>query len=203
MKAKKLFLASASPRRAEILRKLGFRIQIVTSLGPEARRSRETPTHYVMRMAEEKARRASNKLRRGGLVVSADTVVVAGREVLGKPTDKKDAARMLKLLSGRTHRVISGVALYNTEVDELRRGFETTEVTFAQMSSKEISWYIETGEPKGKAGAYAVQGLASIFIKGIRGSYFNVMGLPLRRLYELSKDAGIDLHVYLKRQDPT
>lgn len=201
MKAKKLFLASASPRRADILRKLGFRIQVVASPGPEDRRSRETPTHYVMRMAEEKACKASDRLRRRGLVVSADTVVVAGKEVLGKPTDKKDAARMLKLLSGRTHRVISGVALYNTEVDELRRGFETTEVTFAQMSSEEISWYVETGEPMDKAGAYALQGLASIFIKGIRGSHFNVMGLPLRRLYELSKDAGIDLHVYVKRQD--
>lgn len=202
MKAKKLFLASASPRRAEILRKLGFRIQVVASPGPEVRRSRETPALYVMRMAEEKACRASDKLRGRGLVVSADTVVVAGKEVLGKPTDKKDAARMLKLLSGRTHRVISGVALYNTEMDELRRGFETTEVTFAQMSSEEISWYVETGEPMDKAGAYAVQGLASIFIKGIRGSHFNVMGLPLRRLYELSKEVGIDLHVYVRRQDP-
>jgi len=200
---RKLFLASASPRRAEILRNLGLRIQVIASPAPEVRRPLEKPRDYVMRMAEEKARRAAESVKRGGVVISADTTVVAGEEVLEKPANKGDAARMLKLLSGRTHTVISGVALCDTRTGALTKGFETTEVTFAQMSDEEIAWYVESGEPMDKAGAYAIQGLASMFIRGIRGSHFNVMGLPLRRLYELFKDAGVDLQAYVKQRNRT
>jgi len=200
MKSRRLFLASASPRRAEILRRLGFRIKVVASPSPEVRRPREKPRDYVMRMAEEKARRAADNVKRGAVIISADTAVLTGREVLGKPVNKKDAARMLKLLSGRTHTVISGVALYNTKTGELRRGYEIAEVTFARMSSEEIAWYIESGEPMDKAGAYAIQGLASIFIRRIKGSHFNVMGLPLRRLYELFKDARLEVRAYVVLQ---
>ena len=176
-------------------------MRVVASPAPEARSPNEAPSDYVIRMAEEKARRAAGRAKERGVVVSADTVVVAGEEVLGKPGNKREAERMLRLLSGRTHRVISGVALYNMETGELTSGSETTEVTFAPMSSEEITWYVESGEPMDKAGAYAVQGLASLFIKGIRGSHFNVMGLPLKRLYEVSRGAGTDLRAYIKRRE--
>lgn len=174
---------------------------VVASPAPEVRRPNEAPSDYVIRMAEEKARRAAGRTKERGVVISADTVVVAGEEVLGKPVDKKDAQRMLRLMSGRTHQVISGIALYNTETGELTSGSETTEVTFAPMSSEEITWYVESGEPMDKAGAYAIQGLASLFIEGIRGSHFNVMGLPLKRLYEVSRGAGTDLRAYIKRRE--
>jgi septum formation protein len=119
-------------------------------------------------------------------IVAADTTVVIGEQILGKPCDQDDARDMLRKLSGQWHQVLTGVAVINGDTSKAKVAYQTTEVKFALMSGEEIDWYVSTGEPMDKAGAYAIQGLGSRFIEGIRGDYFNVMGLPLRLLYELS-----------------
>jgi septum formation protein len=118
-------------------------------------------------------------------IVGADTVVVIDAEILGKPRDEDDARRMLRKLSGQWHQVLTGVALINGSPSDLRVAHEKTEVKFATMSADEIDWYVSSGEPLDKAGAYAIQGLGSRFIEGIRGDYFNIVGLPVRLLYQL------------------
>jgi septum formation protein len=120
-----------------------------------------------------------------GLVLGADTTVVVADQILGQPVDEADASRMLDLLNAKWHEVLTGVALVRVE-GETRVGYETTRVRFAEMSDDEIDWYIRTGEPFGKAGAYGIQGKASLFIEEIEGDYFNIMGLPIRLVYELS-----------------
>ena len=121
----------------------------------------------------------------GATVVGADTVVVVDGEILGKPRDEEDAHRMLRLLQGRRHEVLTGVAVFNGSVGQPRVAHEVTEVRFAEMNEEEIGWYIATGEPLDKAGAYAIQGFGARFIEGIKGDYSNVVGLPVRLLYEL------------------
>jgi septum formation protein len=142
----------------------------------------EAPRDYVLRLAVEKAAAAS-----GELVLAADTTVVVDGEILGKPRDDDDARRMLRLLSGREHSVLTGIALGKAaEVDE-------TLVRFAPLSEAEIDWYVATGEPRDKAGAYAIQGLGSLFVESVEGSYSNVVGLPIPRMYRLFARLGYDL----------
>ena len=142
----------------------------------ETPRPHETPTAYVERLAIEKAR-AVLALRPDARVLGADTTVTIDGEILGKPTDADDAARMLRMLSGRPHEVHTGVALVSAA--GVRSDVETTRVWFAAMTDEDISWYVATGEPVDRAGAYAIQGLASRFIPRIEGSYSNVVGLPV------------------------
>ena len=182
-----LVLASASPRRAELLRGAGFRFEIITADVDESVRAGESPGRYVGRLAESKARAVA--ARAGGrAVLGADTVVVCGDAILGKPADVADAKRMLRMLSGRTHQVMTGVCLLAAHRSE---GVATTSVEFAQLTSAEIDWYAASGEPSDKAGAYAIQGLASRFVTRIEGSYSNVVGLPVALVYDLCKQAGI------------
>ena len=151
----------------------------------ESRAPGEDATAYVQRLAREKAEAVVAKLERG-LVLGADTVVVVKGEILGQPRDDDDARRMLKLLSGKWHEVLTGVALVRAgEGTETLVDYERTRVRFAEMSADEIEWYVGTGEPKGKAGAYAVQGRAALFIEEIEGEYFNIVGLPIRLVYKL------------------
>jgi len=151
----------------------------------ESRAPGEDATAYVQRLAREKAEAVVAKLERG-LVLGADTVVVVKGEILGQPRDDDDARRMLKLLSGKWHDVLTGVALVRAgEGTETLVDYERTRVRFAEMSADEIEWYVGTGEPKGKAGAYAVQGRAALFIEEIEGEYFNIVGLPIRLVYKL------------------
>jgi septum formation protein len=155
----------------------------------ETRRDDEDATTYVLRLAREKAETAALK-RPGDWVVAADTTVVVDDHVLEKPLDKEDAVRMLRLLNDRWHQVLTGLATIEVATSTVRVSHETTQVRFAAMTEGEINWYASTGEPLDKAGAYAIQGLGARFIKEIRGDYFNVVGLPLRLLYELFDGIG-------------
>jgi len=188
----KIFLASTSPRRVELLRSLGIEFSVLRIEIPESHSTEESPRLYVQRMARQKALQGAEGLTEG-LVIAADTVVVIDDTVLGKPQTKDDAARMLRLLQGRVHRVISGVALYCARTHRCLTAAEETEVKFAEMTDEEIEWYISTGEPMDKAGAYGVQGKGAVFIEWVRGSYSNVVGLPLRLIYTLAKQLGYSL----------
>ena len=178
-----LILASASPRRRELLDQIGLTFQVETADIDETPQLAEEPIAYVRRLAEHKAAAVFAKhIDRSRLIVlGADTTVVVGDKILGKPEDDADAARMLRLLAGRTHRVITGVALLTATAPPLVAA-ETTEVEFSALTEREINAYVATGEPIGKAGAYAIQGRAAKFIPRITGDYFNVVGLPLARV---------------------
>ena len=188
----KLILASASPRRAEILRAAGIHFEVAPTLEDESLRAAEAPGDYVRRLASAKARAAAAQRTRGGdfLFLGADTIVVADGEVLGKPASDQDARRMLRLLSGRVHEVRTGVALLRPLGEDERVVEEITRVTFAQLTDLEIDAYVATGEPFGKAGAYAIQGIGGRYVTRIEGCYFNVVGLPVARLWLLLKEFG-------------
>jgi len=181
-----LFLASTSPRRAELLRAVGWPFEIVAGGVDESRFQNEDAETYVKRLARGKAAAAAQKLS-SGLVLGADTIVVIDGEILGQPQDDGDSRRMLQLLNGKWHDVLTGVALLRVDSQECVVDRELTRVRFARLTDKEIEWYVETGEPRGKAGAYGIQGHAALFIEEIAGDYFNIVGLPLRLVYELSQ----------------
>jgi septum formation protein len=179
-----LILASASPRRRELLAQAGFTFQVHPAHIPEDLLPGEDPIAYVTRLAREKAQAVferlaadSNATRDNLAVLGADTTVTVDDQILGKPTGAADAARMLRLLSGRTHRVATGVALATAQGTEVAA--EVTAVRFVTLSATEIDAYVATGEPMDKAGAYAIQGRAARWIPRIEGCYFNVVGLPL------------------------
>ena len=181
----KLILASRSARRAEILRAAGWPFAAVAADIDESPRQGEDAVSYVKRLALSKAQRVAREFTEG-LVLGADTTVLVEEEMLGQPLDDDDARRMLKLLSGKWHEVLTGVALLRADEHAQRLvDHETTRVRFARMSEEEIDWYVATGEPRGKAGAYGIQGPAALFVEEIQGDYFNIVGLPVRLVYEL------------------
>src|ERR1700741_4487132 len=182
----KLVLASGSPRRAEILERAGWPHEIIVAGIDETLLPNEEAAGDVQRLARWKAEKVASGLSEG-LVLGADTTVVVANQILGQPADEADARRMLDLLKAKWHEVLTGVALVRLG-GETRVAYETTRVRFAEMSDDEIDWYIGTGEPFGKAGAYGIQGKASLFIEEIEGDYFNIMGLPIRLVYELAAD---------------
>jgi len=182
----KLVLASGSPRRAEILERAGWPHEIIIAGIDETLLPDEDAAAYVQRLARSKAEKVARGLDHG-LVLGADTTVVVADQILGQPVDEADARRMLELLNAKWHEVLTGVALVRVG-GETRVAYETTRVRFAEMSGEEIDWYISTREPFGKAGAYGIQGKASLFIDEIEGDYFNIMGLPIRLVYELATD---------------
>jgi len=179
----KLILASGSPRRKELLTAVGWNFEAITAGIDESLLAGEDPAAYVQRLARSKAEAVAAKLTHG-LVLGADTTVVVDDRILGQPEDDADAKRMLRLLSGKWHEVLTGVAVLRVG-GETRVDYETTCVCFAEMSEREIDWYVSTGETRGKAGAYGIQGAAGLFIKEIEGDYFNIVGLPIRLVYEL------------------
>jgi septum formation protein len=180
-----LILASASPRRSELLANAGFDFQVLSVPVNETPLPGETAAALVRRLAASKARAAQQAAKSDPrfasfgplLFLGADTIVTVDGQILGKPADAADARRMLHLLSGRTHQVFTGVALLTDGIEEIAA--ETTEVTFASLSPEEIAEYVATGVPMDKAGAYAIQGYASRWVPRIRGCYFNVVGLPI------------------------
>jgi len=188
----RLILASASPRRAELLTAAGIEFDVMPADVDETMDVEDTPESYVRRLAQLKAEAV---LPRAGdrPVLGADTIVIVGHAVLGKPADTADAGRMLRLLSGREHAVMTGVCLINPAAESGRVQMSTTRtsVGFAALTDEEISWYVASGEPMDKAGAYAIQGLASRFVTRIDGSYSNVVGLPVALVYDLCKRAGL------------
>ena len=179
----KLILASRSPRRAEILRAVGWEFTAQAANIDETRHPSENAVAYVKRLAREKANTIATTAT-GGIVLGADTVVVIEDEILGQPSDDADAKRMLQLLSGKWHEVLTGVALQRIGSEPLVE-YERTRVRFCEMSEEEIDWYVASGEPRDKAGAYAIQGKGGLFVEEIEGDYFNIVGLPIRLVYEM------------------
>jgi septum formation protein len=199
-----LILASASPRRRELLAQVGYRFEVQASSVPESRRPGEDPIRFATRLAREKAEEVFARCQPSAtlapvMVLGADTLVVCDGEVMGKPADAAEATRMLLLLSGRTHHVVTGVALVwglgSTEV-----AAELTQVTLRTLSPQEVSCYVASGEPMDKAGAYAIQGYAGRWIPRISGCYFNVVGLPLALVASLLEGAELRMASQL---DPT
>jgi septum formation protein len=188
-KDSKITLASASPRRSEILTMLGLNFEAFPSKVDERPLVDEQPTNYITRIARAKVIDVARKVEKG-LVIGADTIVVLDGKILGKPVDDDDAREMLQSLSGQWHAVMTGIALYDAETKREVADFEKTLVRFAQLSSREIDWYIATGEHADKAGAYGIQGSAGLFIEEIAGNYHNVVGLPVPLLYRLAKRLG-------------
>lgn len=190
----KLILASASPRRKDLLAQIGVIPDLVTSVEfDESLLPDETPREAVERLARGKAE-AAKTLRRSDddLILTADTIVACGRRILGKPTDEKDARRMLQLLSGRRHQVLSAICLVGTG-DTITSRTVVTRVSFKRLSAEELDAYLVSGEWDGKAGAYAIQGRAGVFVRGLEGSYSNVVGLPLHETANLLGGAGFAL----------
>jgi septum formation protein len=181
----RLILASASPRRREILAGAGFQFDVLPSTIDEAPLAGEAPEDYARRVARDKALDVAAKVHRESIVLGADTIVLSDGEILGKPRDPADAWRMLRMLSGVTHCVITGVCLVHPPAEVVALTHETTAVTFRRLNDAEIAQYVASGEPLDKAGAYGIQGLASKFVTRIEGCYFNVVGLPIARVYEL------------------
>ena len=192
-----LILASSSPRRAELLARITSEFIILPS------RIRETasgpPQEQVMTLARNKARAVGE--RQQGIIIGADTIVEIEGEILGKPHSRDQARRMIQRLSGQEHRVLTGLFLLSTERDECRQACEITTVFFRHLSKSEIETYLACGEYEDKAGAYAIQGRAALFVERICGDFYNVVGLPLCRLVLLLRDLGLDLpapHLYHK-----
>lgn len=184
----RVVLASASPRRRELLNLIGIPHDVRPANVDETMRPREAPRRHAERLAREKA--SAIAVRDPNLItIGADTVVVINRKVLGKPADAEDAARMLGMLSGREHTVITAVAVSRGR--ELRSAIEEVRVKVRRLSDEEIEAYIATGEPMDKAGAYGIQGFGATIVERIEGDYFSVMGLPLVRLVGLMRDVGV------------
>jgi septum formation protein len=184
----KVVLASSSPRRRELLNLIGIAHEVRPANLDESMRPRETPRRHAERLARDKA--SAIAMRDPDLItIAADTIVVINRKVLGKPVDKEDAARMLAMLSGREHTVITAVAVSRGK--KLRSAIEEVKVKFRRLREGEIEAYIATGEPMDKAGAYGIQGYGATIVERVEGDYFAVMGLPLVRLIGLMRDVGV------------
>ncbi len=195
IKLPKLILASGSPRRAEILTCVGWEFEKRVADIDETEFPDENARDYVQRLAKEKAF-AIAKQTENRLILGADTTVVINNQIIGKPVDLDDARRMLRLLSGNWHEVLTGIALVKSEVSPISNqsnlkfvvGIQSTRVKFAELNDREIEFLVENGEPLDKAGAYAVQAQAALFIEQIEGDYWNVVGLPVNSLYDLLKE---------------
>lgn len=184
-----IILASKSPRRLELLKMLGAKdIKVIPSEGEENVKKGLMPGDTVAMIAYGKGKEVADKCDKNALVVAADTLVYLGGDPLGKPKDEEDAKRMLRALSGKSHTVYTGVALFCGGMH--MTGYEQTEVYFRDMSEKEIDQYVKSGEPMDKAGAYGAQGLGAVFIRAIEGDFFNVMGLPLCKLSVMLRTPG-------------
>jgi septum formation protein len=189
---KAVILASNSPRRKELMRQIGLDFGVDPADVDESILAGETPEGYAVRVALDKARVASARAETG-IVIAADTIVVLDGEILGKPADPADAERMLKLLSGKVHRVITGLVVMDAATGKVRTGTSITRVWFRSLAMQEIISYVATGEPLDKAGAYGIQERGALLVDKIDGCYFNVVGLPLSLLGELLHSFGVDV----------
>lgn len=178
----KLVLASGSPRRAEILNSVGWEFEKAVPDVDESVIDEESPDAYVQRLAADKARVVTSSFA-DRVILAADTTVVIDGQIIGKPVDLNDARKMISMLAGNWHTVLTGVAVCQNGIENI--GLQSTRVKFAQMSDAEIDFLVENGDPLDKAGAYAVQAQAALFIEGIEGDYWNVVGLPISLVYRL------------------
>ena len=182
-----IILASKSPRRKELMRLIPIQFEVITQEIEEVMDDQKTPEENVSMLAEQKAL-AVAKVYQDRWVIGCDTVVIDKGQILGKPKDTADAFKMLENLQGKCHAVCTGVSIVN-RAQNIRRSFTTTSwVYMRSLESKEIAWYVSTGEPMDKAGAYGIQGYASNFVEKIEGDYFNIVGLPVSRLYKILKE---------------
>jgi septum formation protein len=187
-----IILASASPRRNSLLRQFGVPFKTVPADVDERVRAGEMPEQYAERLSLEKARAASDRAGKG-IVIAADTIVVLDDEILGKPSDERDALRMLSMLSGKTHRVITALTVMDNAAGKTLTRLSQTTVRFRRLSAEEIMSYVKTGEPLDKAGAYGIQEKGALLVSGIEGCYFNVVGLPISLLGEMLKEFGVNM----------
>jgi septum formation protein len=188
----RIILASASPRRAQLLKQIGVDFELAPGQIQERPHPDEAPPDYITRIARAKVIAIARK-RDSGLVIGADTVVVLDGQMLGKPEDENAARNMVRQLSGRWHAVMTGVALYDVASRNEVADFDKTLVKFAQLTDREIEWYVRTGEPMDKAGAYGIQGFGGLLVEEIAGNYYNVVGLPLPLVYRLARRLGYSL----------
>lgn len=189
---KPIILASASPRRRELLQQIGLSFQVAPAHVDERVLAGEQPEMYATRVALDKARAAAKKFS-SGIIIAADTVVAIDSVILGKPADAADAERMLSMLSGKMHRVITGLAVMDAGRGKMLTRTARTKVWFRNLSREEIASYVLTGEPLDKAGAYGIQGKGALLTERIDGCYFNVVGLPLVLLNEMLKEFEVRL----------
>jgi septum formation protein len=187
----RFILASSSPRRRELLASIGIAFDVMPSNVPEVHREGEAPEEYVARLSRDKAN-ALATAHPSRWVIAADTTVFLADRLLEKPVDAADAARMLATIGGQTHIVYTGVTLEHAGNGYRETRVAETEVRMLPLSASDIDWYVQTGEPLDKAGAYAAQGVGAVFIDSIHGSYSNVVGLPLATLFQMLRRAGID-----------
>lgn len=180
---KKLILASISPRRENLLRMIGFDFEVVNSQVDEQSEVYTIPEVHVLELAQKKALKVAEKID-GGLIIGADTVVVLNNQILGKPKDAKQAKEILQQLSGKTHEVYTGFAIVEKPSGEMLSEFEKTLVSFRQLADEEIDRYIQSGSPFDKAGGYGIQDQGALFVQKIDGCFYNVMGLPVTKLYQ-------------------
>ncbi len=185
---RKIVLASKSPRRRELLSEFVSDFDIIADDAEEITEDGITPEETVRNLAMQKARNVAKKADESALVIGADTVVFIDGKILGKPANKEEASEMLHMLSGRDHHVCTGLAIIDNESKKSYCGFERTAVHFRHLEDEEIDKYIATGEPMDKAGAYGIQNIGALFVEGIKGDYFNVVGLPLCKLGQVLKE---------------
>ncbi len=191
--SRRIVLASASPRRRELLSGLGFKLLIDPSALPEPKRNRgEPPASYVMRAARLKAQEVANR-HSAGFIIAADTIVTAGSRVLGKPASAVEAGTMLRCLSGRWHEVFTGICGIRKPEGRVGAAHSRSRVHMRRLSPAEIDWYLSTGEYQDKAGAYGIQGYASLFIDRIEGCYFNIVGFPIFTFAQLCRRLQLPL----------
>lgn len=191
--AKKLILASASPRRKELLENLGYVFQIIPADIDETINGTKSPKEIVKELALQKATYVADSVNYPAIIIGSDTIVVVDNTILGKPENNEDACNMLKLLSGRSHQVISGIAIIDNKSNKNIVDSISSDVYFRTISKEEITSYVKTGEPMDKAGAYAIQGLASTFIEKINGCYNNIVGLPIFKVTQALKEFDLDI----------
>ncbi len=187
-----IILASNSPRRRELLAQIGLAFTVAPSHVDESVLPGEAPVSYAERVAQDKARAAAKQAGKG-IVIAADTIVVVGGAILGKPADAADARRMLTELSGREHEVVTGLAVMDAASEQCVTRISITKVWFRDLTEREIASYVATGEPLDKAGAYGIQGRGALLVERIEGCYSNVVGLPLSLLGEMLREFGISL----------
>ena len=186
---KQVILASGSPMRANLLRQMGLNPKITPSGFDERSISLSSPSTYVKRLATMKARSVA-KSYKDGIIIGADSVVSVGNRIIGKPADRSEAISTLRLLSGKVHKVTTGVCIIDAATGSSQVSSTTTHVKLRSLSKSLISWYVGTGEPMGKAGSYGIQGKGAILIEWIRGDYYNITGLPLSVLFKMLEKMG-------------
>jgi len=189
---KNIILASKSPRRINLLRKIGLKFKVEASRYSENLNLKLEPRSLVRVLSAGKAEYVAAR-HKNAIIIAADTIVVCRGKILGSPRSKTEAKKMLKMLSGRRHKVITGFTIIDTATGRKISGAEETKVFFRKLSLKEIESYVNSGEPMGKAGAYAIQGLGAVIVRRIEGDYFNVVGLPLHSLTGVLKKFGISI----------